>query len=291
MNTIWSTYVQSIGTLYLSRRLKFSDRFRAQYQSVFSIDGGSRILEIGCGPGALAQSLHRWYPGAQVFGIDRDHSFIEFARENIPGVSFSEGDATALPFEARSFDVTISNTVAEHIDPTLFYGEQRRVLKENGVCLVLSARKGIHIPAPCIAAETPWEQALWQRAEPYFKQAHQKYHVCAYPQSEAELPRCMEQHGFCEVSTAYLTIALTPDDPRCPRETAHAIFLANRQNDLDNADRLAQIARQVVTPDEIEALKRLIFARYDERLSLYDKGVRQWDTDVSVVMIVRGVKR
>ena len=290
MNTIWSTYVQSIDTLYLSRRLRFSDRFQAQYQSAFSIDGGSRILEIGCGPGALVQSLHRWYPCAQVSGIDRDRSFIEFARKNVPGVSFSEGDATALPFEERSFDVTVSNTVAEHIEPSQFYGEQRRVLKENGVCLVLSARKGIHIPAPCIAAETPWEQELWQRAEPYFKQTHQKYHVCAYPQNEAELPRCMEQYGFREVSTAYLTIALTPDDPRCPKETAHAMFRANRQNDLDNADRLLQIAPQVVTPDEVEELKRLICARYDERLSLYDRGVRQWDTDVSVVMIVRGVK-
>lgn len=34
-----------------------------------------------------------------------------------------------IPFENESFDVTISNTVAEHIEPSRFYGEQYRVLK------------------------------------------------------------------------------------------------------------------------------------------------------------------
>ncbi len=101
-----------------------------------------RILEIGCGPGALAEALHRWYPNAEIVAIDRDSNFIKYAKENIPGVNFIEGDATALPFEADTFDVTISNTVCEHIEPTMFYAEQKRVLKENGMCLALSARKG-----------------------------------------------------------------------------------------------------------------------------------------------------
>lgn len=38
-----------------------------------------------------------------------------------------------------SIPCTFSNTVSEHIEPSKFYGEQYRVLKENGVCLVLSA--------------------------------------------------------------------------------------------------------------------------------------------------------
>lgn len=123
MNTIWSTYVQSVGTLYYSRALRFSDMFKSKYTDVFRIDDKTRLLEIGCGPGALAESLARWYPSVQIHGIDRDYNFIEFAMKTVPKVKFSEGDATELPYENNLFDVTISNTVAEHIEPAKFYGE------------------------------------------------------------------------------------------------------------------------------------------------------------------------
>lgn len=79
------------------------------------------------------------YPNAQITSIDRDSNFISFAKANIAGVDFKEGDATPLPFDDNSFDVTISNTVQELIEPTAFWGEQRWVLKSGGVCLCLFA--------------------------------------------------------------------------------------------------------------------------------------------------------
>lgn len=290
MNTIWSTYIQNIGTLYFSRSLKFADCFKERYVKAFGMDDKSRILEIGCGPGALAESLQRWYPHSQIYGVDRDSDFIAFARKKTKGIEFSEGDATALDFEDRSFDVTISNTVAEHIEPSKFYGEQYRVLKENGVCLVLSARRGINVPAPCISEETEFEQNIWRRADKYFREAHAKYNVCEYPQNEAELPLCMEKYGFRHITTEYITVNLTPDNPNYTPEMAHAMIDANRQNDLDNAEKMLHITNQTVTLSEVDELKRLINAKYDKRLLLYDQGIKQWDTNVSVTMVVRGVK-
>ena len=290
MNTVWSTYIQNIGTLYSSRALRFADPFQERYKEAFGLDGNGKILEIGCGPGALAQSLLRWYPQAQICGVDRDSNFISFARENAPGIAFLEGDATALPFEAGSFAVTISNTVAEHVEPSQFYGEQYRVLKENGICLVLSARRGIHIPAPCVAEETEFEQRIWQKADRYFQETHAKYKVCEYPRNEAELPRCMEQYGFRNVTTEYITVNLTPDHPAYPAEMAHAMINANRQNELDNVQNMLRIAGEAVTLSEVEELKRLVNARYDKRIALYDQGIKQWDTDVAVTMVLRGVK-
>ena len=290
MNTIWSTYIQNIGTLYSSRSLRFADHFKDRYMEVFGIDDKSKMLEIGCGPGALAESLGRWYPHSQIYGVDRDSNFITFAREKMPGIEFLEGDATALPFEDGLFDVTISNTVAEHIEPSKFYSEQHRVLKENGVCLVMSARRGINIPAPCISEETEFEQDIWRRADKYFKEAHTKYRVCEYPQSEAELPICMEKYGFKNVSTEYITVNLTPDNPCYSKEMAYAMINENRQNDLDNAEILLHIANEVITPSEVDELKRLIHAKYDKRIQLYDQGIKQWDTKMSVTMVARGVK-
>ena len=95
MNTIWSEHVQGIKTLYLSRKLRFDDMFFEQYQRTFKIDTNikMKILEIGCGPGALAEALHRWYPNAEIIAVDRDSNFISYARESITGVEFLEGDA------------------------------------------------------------------------------------------------------------------------------------------------------------------------------------------------------
>ena len=188
MNTVWSDNVQGIMTLYLSRKLRFDDMFFKEYKDIFDIDQKKKlkILEIGCGPGALAEALHRWYPNADIIGIDRDTKFIEFASKNIEGVSFMEGDATNLPFDDDAFDITISNTVQEHIEPSAFWGEQNRVLKSGGKCICLSARKGIRCIAECLK-KTEKEDLFW-KTQPNYEDELERLQVCRYPMTEAEIP-------------------------------------------------------------------------------------------------------
>ena len=290
MNTIWSTYVQGIGTLYQSRVLRFADMFKEKYISAFDIGGRKDILEIGCGPGALAQALHRWYPACSVTGIDRDSNFIEFAKQKAPDITFAEGDATALAFADGSFDVTVSNTVAEHIEPSKFFGEQYRVLRKNGICLVLSARRGVNFYAPCIEGQSDFENEIWSRVSNRMEENIKEYNVCPYPMTEQEYPLCMEKYGFRNVSTEYITINLTPDNPAYSKETAHAMINANRQTQLDGIATLKAVASDLVRADEIAELIRLTNQKYDKRLELYDAGIKQWDTNVSVTMIMRGIK-
>ena len=290
-NTLWSDYIQRIGTLYLSRSLRFDDTFKQKYISAFAIDGKKDMLEIGCGPGALCQSLHRWYPYANIVGVDRDSRFIEFAEAQAHEIDFYEQDATNLSFADESFDVTISNTVAEHIKPSKFFSEQYRVLKPNGVCIVLSSRRGINHTAPCISEETDFEKEIWARADERFCNIHKKYDIGSYPMNEQEYPICMHKYGFSEVSTDYITINLTPDNPSYSRETAHKIINDNRKSQLDNVNILENIASDIVRKDEIEKLKELINKKYEKRLKLYDDGIKQWDTNVSVIMVMRGIKQ
>ena len=280
MNNFWSDNIQGIMTLYLSRKLRFHDHFSEQYKNIFALNdrAGLKILEIGCGPGALAESLHRWFPGAQITAIDRDSRFISFAKANIPGVDFLEGDATQLPFEDQSFDVTISNTVQEHIEPTAFWGEQRRVLKPGGICLCLSARKGIQCTAPCLEM-TAEEKDFWDSI-PESDDEFEKYGIGKYRVSEAELPATMERSGFTEITTGFALIDLTPDAPKYSPQMAEAMIEAMRLNDLE--------AIQSVHSDRARKAMDAVNARYDERIRLYREGIRQWDTSVSVTMIVRG---
>lgn len=290
MNTIWSDYIQKVQTLYLSRQLRFDDVFKEKYINAFDINDKFSILEIGCGPGALTQALHRWYPHFQIVGIDRDGAFVDFARRKAPSIKFLEEDATNLSFANNSFDVTISNTVQEHIEPSKFFGEQYRVLKPNGACLVLSARKGVNTLAPCISEMTDFEMEIYNRTAEYVEKVNNQYKVCAYPMNETELPLDMEKYGFRNISTEYITINLTPDNPVYSAEMAHTMINANRQVELDYADSLLLIAKGIVTENEITKLKEIKNKKYDKRIELYDKGIKQWDTNMSVTMILRGIK-
>ncbi|MBQ4372311.1 MAG: methyltransferase domain-containing protein [Firmicutes bacterium] len=282
MNEFWSENVQGVMTLYLSRRLRFHDRFFERYRKPFGLDGTRElgILEIGCGPGALAGSLHRWYPKARITGIDRDSRFIAFARENVPGVEFVEGDAARLPFGDAEFDVTVSYTVQEHIEPAVFWGEQLRVLKPGGICLCLSARKALRCTAPCLEI-TEIEKEFWDSV-PQADSWLERNGVGAYRLSEAELPAAMERYGFSDVTADYALIHLTPDAKDTPQEMAEAMIEAARQSDLE-AIRSARSAGG-------ERAASAVNARYDERLRLLRAGIKQWDTELSVTMIVRGRK-
>lgn len=289
MDTIWSRHVQGCMTLYSSRRLRFHDRFRERFVPLFGLeDRPLRILEIGCGPGALAGALRRWYPKAEILGLDRDREFIRFAREHEPGVAFLEGDAAALPFPAEEFDVTISNTVQEHVEPSAFFGEQLRVLRPGGVCLVLSSRRGLHAAAPCLLWDEG-EKQFWEKTMA-LDDSMEKYGVCRYPLSEAELPAVMERYGFREVCTGYVLADLTPDDPGVSPELAREMILSGEYNDLEALDSAALTLEERVTPAEVERMRKRIKEKYTLRLAQYARGEKQWDTSVSVIMTLRGVK-
>lgn len=290
MNIIWSKYVQGAKTLYYTRKLRFNDMFAEQYKTIFDLDEKKnlKILEIGCGPGALAGALHRWYPNAEITAVDRDSEFVRFAKEHEKGIEFMEGDATALPFEDNSFDVTISNTVAEHIEPSKFYGEQLRVLKPGGICLVLSARKGINLSPSCIAFDE-YEQQFWKKVEKY-DDSLEKYAVCQFPMSEAEMPAAMGKYGFCDIRTGFAAIDLTPDNPKFSTALAHDMINANRYTALDAIDSVLQTMPEHVTVEEVEEMKRLANAKYDTRIGQYDRSEKQWDTNVSIILVMRGTK-
>ncbi|MBQ4618654.1 MAG: class I SAM-dependent methyltransferase [Clostridia bacterium] len=247
-----------------------------------------RILEIGCGPGALAGALRRWYPNAEITGVDLDTAFIRFARENEEGVTFMEGDATNLPFENETFDVTISNTVSEHIPPEAFFGEQKRVLKKGGVCLVLSARRGYRQKSQ-FEGKTEFENDFWQRVS-QFDDSMERFSVGKYGMNEQTLPQTMQEFGFDSISTAYAVSNLTPDNECVPKEMAVLMINAGRYNDLDAIQSVWETMPGRVTKEEIDEMTRLANQKYDRRIQKYLSGEKEWDTTVSIAMIVRGVK-
>ena len=95
------------------------------------IGPGSEALEIGAGPGHVADLLAK--AGASVTGVDFSSDMVEVARRSYPELSFQQADAEQLPFEAGSFDAVVANFVVHHLArPEVVFAEVNRVLKPGG---------------------------------------------------------------------------------------------------------------------------------------------------------------
>lgn len=86
------------------------------------------ILDVGCAEGTMAHRLAE-LTGAEVTGFDLDDPAITQAWADGPG-ELVTGDAHALPFEDKSFDLVLGLEVLEHVaDPHQVLAEMVRVTK------------------------------------------------------------------------------------------------------------------------------------------------------------------
>ena len=101
---------------------------------------GLRVLDIGSGRGGGARHLHRHFGARETVGCDIAHNAIRFCGKvhgGVPGLSFRQGDATALTFPDDSFDAVVNVESAHcYADPAAFFAEVRRVLKPGGAFLL-----------------------------------------------------------------------------------------------------------------------------------------------------------
>jgi 2-polyprenyl-3-methyl-5-hydroxy-6-metoxy-1,4-benzoquinol methylase len=104
-----------------------------------------RILEIGCGKGAILSHLHA--AGHQCHGIDIDRDAVSECRAAHPQLSVEVGSGDAIPFAPASFDVVLSFDVLEHIrDSDRHVAEVKRVLTPGGRYLLQTPNKWTNIP-------------------------------------------------------------------------------------------------------------------------------------------------
>lgn len=113
---------------YLAKRVDF----------VRKVMPAGKILDVGCGTGVLAGRLAA--AGYEVTGVDPSAGMLEHVSQSGAGVEAVLGDATELPFDDGTFDLTMCVAVMHHVaDPEAVHrslGEMVRVTRPGGLVLV-----------------------------------------------------------------------------------------------------------------------------------------------------------
>ncbi|MGH8573893.1 MAG: class I SAM-dependent DNA methyltransferase, partial [Gammaproteobacteria bacterium] len=98
---------------------------------------GKRTLDLGCGEGRVGRVLHA--DGHRMVGIDSSPTLLRLAREAGGYDELVRGDAAALPWAARTFDLAIAYMSLQDVDDLwAAVAELARVLEAGGrLCVAI----------------------------------------------------------------------------------------------------------------------------------------------------------
>ncbi|MDX1654516.1 MAG: methyltransferase domain-containing protein [Candidatus Competibacteraceae bacterium] len=144
---------QRIEAIYLTPEITHQ---RQDMLAALELRPGERVLDVGTGPGFLAEAMAQAVGAAgQVCGIDFSVPVLELARNRcreLPQVRFDGAEATRMPYPDDRFDAAIAAQVYEYIhDTQAALAELYRVLRPGGRALLV---------------DTDWGSLLWQTDDP-----------------------------------------------------------------------------------------------------------------------------
>ncbi len=100
---------------------------------------GRRWLDVGCGTGAVSQTILDVAAPREVVGVDASAGFVAYTRQQVVDgrARFEVADAQALPYDAGSFDAAVSGLVLNFIPrPDEALAEMARVVAAGGTVAV-----------------------------------------------------------------------------------------------------------------------------------------------------------
>lgn len=99
---------------------------------------GDRVLDVGCGTGALLEALSCAAPHAKLAGVDLSGEMLEVGRRRLgAAIDLRQAYAETLPFGDAAFDVVVSTNVLHFIrHPVPALREIHRVLNPSGRVVV-----------------------------------------------------------------------------------------------------------------------------------------------------------
>jgi SAM-dependent methyltransferase len=128
--------VWAAGALYEPYVGRWSRLVAPGFLERLAVPAGRDWLDIGCGTGALTQTILDHASPTSVTGVDPSPGFIEYAKAHVTGgrASFEVGDAQSLPIDTASVDAAVAGLVLNFVpQPPRAVGEMARVVRPGGV--------------------------------------------------------------------------------------------------------------------------------------------------------------
>ena len=177
---------------------RYSAQLSPQLANLAGVDRGQRVLDVGCGPGALTAELVARVGPAAVSAVDPSASFVAAARERHPAVSVQQASAERLPFPDQAFDVVLAQLVVHFMsDPAAGVTEMLRVTRQDGVV------------AACVwdhaGGQGPFS-ALWEAARELDPEVDDESRLMGT--REGDLARLFESSGLHEVEETALSVSV-----------------------------------------------------------------------------------
>jgi SAM-dependent methyltransferase len=220
------------------------------------LEAGSKVLDVGCGPGTITVGLARLVGDGRVIGVDAADGVLADARAEAAGrgqanVDFEVGDVRALRFEDGCFDVVHAHQVLQHLpDPVAALVEMTRVCRPGGIVAARDGDYGAMFWSPADPELDEW-RALYRRVART---------VGGDPDGGRRLLHWARHAGFADVTVSASTWCFASPDERswwgelwAERLTRSSFALQALSTGLSSPsdlERLAQAWRRWSTCDE-----------------------------------------
>ena len=189
-----------LGAGYYTRKLAAGPEaeLRREFAEFLSPPAGTRVLDVGCGPGHLARWLAQ--RGCQVTGVDRSWRLVRIARrlaarEGLP-VRFERGSGEQLPFADAAFDLTLATTVIYWVErPEAVLRQMVRVTRAGGTVASLDPHAAMSVSS--VEAYCRSKGLTGQDARKLVAWARASEHSLRF--TEEELRRLLTGAGLAEL--------------------------------------------------------------------------------------------
>jgi SAM-dependent methyltransferase len=127
---------------------RYSEPLAVPFAQFAGVSGGQRVLDVGCGPGALTAHLSSLTDAALVTSVDPSPPFVTAVKQRCPQADVYLAAAEDLPFADGSFDAALAELVVHFMsDPVRGLREMARVCRPGAhvsVCVWDGATGALH---------------------------------------------------------------------------------------------------------------------------------------------------
>lgn len=179
----------------------YSEPLSARFADLAGVTAGQRLLDVGCGPGALTIELAGRVGADAVCAVEPSAAFADAVAGRLPGVDVRRAPAERLPFPDDEFDGALAQLVVHFMtNPVAGLREMGRVTRQGGVV------------AACV-----WDHAGGRGPLSVFWRAARELDPAAEDESrlpgvrEGHLAALFEEAGLGPAHTTTLTVRVRHD--------------------------------------------------------------------------------